>query len=172
MVTLLEHHGITPEVPPSAFVADGACLIGEVTLGQDASVWFNAVLRGDINRIQIGDRSNVQDGVVVHVTHHDPVRIGNDVTIGHQAIIHGCELQDGCLIGMGAVVLDGARVGRQALVAAGAVVKEEFAVPEGMMAAGVPARVIRPLSAEERASLVESARHYVEYARSYQRHPK
>jgi len=164
---LIEHHGVRPEIPPSAFVAEGACLVGEVILGESASVWFNAVLRGDINSIRVGDRSNVQDGVVIHVTHQDPVLIGNDVTIGHQAIIHGCELHDGSLIGMGAVVLDRARVGPQALVAAGAVVRENFTVPEGMLAAGVPARIIRPLTGEERASLLESAGHYVEYARSY-----
>jgi gamma-carbonic anhydrase len=166
---LIEHHGIRPQVPPSAFVAEGACLIGDVTLGAEASVWFNAVLRGDINRIQIGERSNVQDGVIIHVTHALPAIVGNDVTIGHQAVIHGCEVSDGCLIGMGAVVLDRARVGPSSLVAAGALVREGFVVPEGVLAAGVPARIVRPLTDDELASLLESARHYVEYARSYQR---
>jgi gamma-carbonic anhydrase len=166
---LIEHHGVRPQVPPSAFIADGACLIGEVILGQDASVWYNAVLRGDINRIRIGDRSNVQDGVVMHVTHREPVIIGDDVTVGHQAVIHGCEIFDGSLIGMGAVVLDRARVGPQALVAAGALVREGFTVPEGVLAAGVPARIVRQLTDEERSALFESARHYVEYARSYRR---
>jgi carbonic anhydrase/acetyltransferase-like protein (isoleucine patch superfamily) len=166
---LIEHHGVRPQVPPSAFVAEGACLIGDVTLGQEASVWFNAVLRGDINRIQVGDRSNIQDGVIIHVTHALPAVVGNDVTIGHQAVIHGCEVLDGCLIGMGAVVLDRARVGPHSLVAAGALVREGFVVPEGVLAAGVPARVVRPLTDDERASLLDSARHYVEYARSHQR---
>jgi carbonic anhydrase/acetyltransferase-like protein (isoleucine patch superfamily) len=166
-MTLIDNHGVRPEVPPSAFVANGAWLIGDVTLGDDASIWFNAVLRGDINSIRIGDRSNVQDGVVMHVTHEDRVIVGNDVTIGHLAMIHGCELRDGALIGMGAVVLDGAVVGPQALVAAGAVVRERFVVPEGTLVAGVPARVVRPLSEQERASLLESARHYVQYARSF-----
>jgi gamma-carbonic anhydrase len=166
---LIEHHGVCPQFPDSAFIADGACLIGEVTLGQDASVWFNAVLRGDINRIQIGDRSNVQDGVVMHVTHRDPVVIGNDVTVGHQAVIHGCQLFDGSLIGMGAVVLDRAKVGPLALVAAGALVREGYTVPEGVLVAGVPARIIRPLTDEERAGLLDSAKRYVGYARSYRR---
>jgi len=166
---LIEHHGVRPQVPPSAFVAEGACLIGDVTLGQEASVWFNAVLRGDINRIQVGDRSNIQDGVIIHVTHALPAVVGNDVTIGHQAVIHGCEVLDGCLIGMGAVVLDRARVGPHSLVAAGALVREGFVVPEGVLAAGVPARVVRPLTDDERASLLDSARHYVEYARSHKR---
>lgn len=166
---LIKHHGVHPQVAPSAFVAEGACLIGDVTVGQDASIWFNAVLRGDINAIRIGDRSNIQDGVVIHVTHELPAIVGNNVTVGHQAVVHGCELFGGSLIGMGAVVLDRARVGPQALVAAGALVKEGFTVPEGMLAAGVPARLVRPLTAEERAALLESARHYVEYARSYPR---
>jgi gamma-carbonic anhydrase len=168
---LIEHHGVRPRVPASAFVAEGACLVGDVTLGQDASIWFNAVLRGDINGIRIGDRSNVQDGVIIHVTHEHPAVVGDDVTVGHQAVIHGCEVQDGSLIGMGAVVLDRASVGRQSLVAAGALVREGFIVPDGMLAAGVPARIVRPLTDEERASLLESARHYVEYARSYQHQP-
>jgi carbonic anhydrase/acetyltransferase-like protein (isoleucine patch superfamily) len=166
-MNLIDHHGMHPHVPSSAFVAEGACLIGEVVLGESASVWFNAVLRGDINSIHVGDRSNVQDSVVIHVTHEDPVVIGKDVTIGHRAVIHGCELHDSSLIGMGAIVLDGARVGACALVAAGAVVKENFNVPEGMLAAGVPARIIRPLTDRERAALLESARHYIEYAHGF-----
>jgi len=166
-MTLIEHHGVRPEVPPSAFVAGGSFLIGDVSLGEDASVWFNTVLRGDINRIRIGNRSNVQDSVVIHVTHEDPVIVGQDVTIGHMAMIHGCALGDGSLIGMGAIILDGATVGAQALVAAGAVVRENFVVPEGVLVAGVPARIVRPLSGQERALLLDSARHYVEYARSF-----
>jgi carbonic anhydrase/acetyltransferase-like protein (isoleucine patch superfamily) len=168
-MTILEHHGVRPRISPTAFIAEGARLIGDVTLGEDASVWFNAVLRGDINSIRIGDRSNVQDGVVIHVTQKLPVVAGNDVTIGHQAVIHGCELLDGSLIGMGAVVLDRARVGPMALVAAGSLVREGFTVPEGTLVAGVPARVIRPLTEEEHAALVDSARRYVAYARTYQR---
>src|SRR5512140_1102320 len=168
-MNLLEHHGVRPQVASSAFVAEGASLIGDVTVGEEASIWFNAVLRGDINAIRIGDRSNVQDGVIIHVTHELPAIVGSSVTIGHQAVIHGCELLEGSLIGMGAVVLDRARVGPQALVAAGALVKEGFTIPEGMLAAGVPARLVRPLTAEERAALLASARRYVEYARSYQR---
>jgi carbonic anhydrase/acetyltransferase-like protein (isoleucine patch superfamily) len=168
-MTLIAHHGVRPRLSATAFIAEGARLIGDVRVGADASIWFNAVLRGDINSIQIGDRSNVQDGVVIHVTHELPVIVENDVTIGHQAVIHGCELLSGSLIGMGAVVLDRARVGPQALVAAGALVREGFIIPEGMLAAGVPARLVRPLTAEEREALLASAQRYVEYARSYQR---
>ena len=161
------HHGIQPRLSPSAYVAEGAVLVGEVHVGADSSIWFHAVLRGDINVVEVGERTNIQDGAVLHVTHEYPVRVGNDVTIGHRAIVHGCSVGDGSLIGMGAVVLDNARIGAQALVSAGAVVLEGFVVPEGMLAAGVPALVIRPLTKEERTGLLQSAQHYVEYARSY-----
>lgn len=144
-------------------------VIGDVRLGDTASVWFNAVLRGDINRIDIGARTNVQDGTVVHVTHELPVIVGCDVTIGHLAMIHGCRIHDRCLIGMHAVVLDGAEVGPDAVVAAGAVVRERFQVPAGVLVAGVPARIVRELTADERASLVRSAEHYGEYAATFAR---
>jgi len=167
---VLEHHGVLPVMHPTAFVAAGACIIGEVTLGQESGVWFNAVIRGDINAIRIGARSNVQDGCVLHVTRDLPVRIGDEVTVGHMAMLHGCEIHDRSLIGMNAVVLDGARVGPRALVAAGAVVREGTVVPEGVLVAGVPARVVRPLTAEELSFFEISARNYVEYARSYMSH--
>lgn len=161
------HHGVSPEIHPSAFVAEGAVVIGAVEVGQDASIWFNAVLRGDINRITIGKRSNIQDAAVVHVTHENPVTIEHDVTIGHGAIIHGCTIESCSLIGMGAIILDNARVGRNAIVAAGAVVRENAVVPEGTLVAGVPARVVRPVTEEERRQLLESAGHYVRYAATY-----
>jgi len=166
-VPLLEHHGVLPRVHPSAFLAGGAWLIGDVEVGEDASVWFNAVLRGDINAVRVGKRSNVQDGAVVHVTRELPAILGDDVTIGHKAMIHGCRVENATLIGMNAAVLDRAVVGPFAVVAAGAVVKEGFVVPEGTLVAGVPARVVRPLTDEERAFLLQSARNYVGYARSY-----
>ena len=166
---ILRHHGVTPRVHPSVFVAAGACLIGEVEVGQDASIWFNAVLRGDINAIRVGKRSNIQDGSILHVTHTYAVEIGEEVTVGHQAMLHGCRIGDRALIGMNAVVLDNAQVGPSALVAAGSVVKEHFVVPEGMLAAGVPARVIRPLTDEEKQGLKDSAERYVQYALSYGR---
>ena len=165
---LLRHHGVVPRVHPSAFVAPGAHVIGEVDLGVASSVWFNVVLRGDINRIAVGDRTNIQDGSVVHVTHALPALIGSDVTVGHLAMIHGCQIEDACLIGMNAILLDGARVGPGALVAAGSVVREGFVVPPGMLAAGVPARLVRELSAAEREEILRSAAQYVEYARSFQ----
>jgi gamma-carbonic anhydrase len=166
-VSLLEHHGVSPRVHPSAFVAGGAWLIGDVEVGEDASIWFNAVLRGDINGIRVGKRTNVQDGAVIHVTRELPEMLGDDVTIGHKAMIHGCRVENGSLVGMNAAVLDRAVVGPFAVVAAGAVVREGFIVPEGTLAAGVPARVVRPLTDDERAFLLQSARNYVGYARSY-----
>lgn len=143
-------------------------MIGDVDLAEDSSVWFNAVLRGDIHHIRIGRRSNIQDGTIIHVTREYPVEIGDEVTVGHQAMLHGCRLESCSLIGMNAVVLDNARVGPFALVAAGSVVREHFVVPEGMLVAGVPAKIVRPLTDSEKQALRQSADNYVEYARSYQ----
>ncbi len=164
---LLKHHGVMPTVDPSAFIAEGALIIGAVELGRDVGVWFNAVLRGDINSITIGDRSNVQDAVVMHVTKHLPVVVGKEVTVGHLAMIHGCRIGDRVLIGMHAVVLDNAVIESDSIVAAGAVVRENFTVPPNVLVAGVPAKVIRELSLEERAFLRQSAENYIQYARSY-----
>ena len=156
-----------PMIDPSVFVAEGVWIIGQVEIGKDSSVWFNAVLRGDINKIQIGDRTNIQDGSIMHVTHEYPVHVGSDVTIGHRAIVHGATIDDCCLIGMGATILDNARVGSYSLVAAGAVVREGFVVPGGMLVGGVPAKIIRPLTQSEKDSLFQSAQGYVEYARQF-----
>ncbi len=156
-----------PAIDPSVFVAEGVWIIGQVEIGKESSVWFNAVLRGDINKIQIGDRTNIQDGSIMHVTHEHPVRVGSDVTIGHRAIVHGATIDNCCLIGMGATILDNARVGSYSLVAAGAVVRESFVVPEGMLAAGVPAKIVRPLTQTEKERLFQSAQGYVEYARRF-----
>jgi carbonic anhydrase/acetyltransferase-like protein (isoleucine patch superfamily) len=164
---VLMHHGVRPRIAPSAFVAGGAWLIGDVELGEDAGIWFNAVLRGDLNAIRVGARSNVQDGCVVHVTRELPAMVGDDVTVGHKAMLHGCTVGNACLIGMNAVVLDNAHLGPFSMVAAGAVVKENFVVPEGTLVAGVPARVVRELTEEERRFLLQSAQNYVGYARSY-----
>jgi carbonic anhydrase/acetyltransferase-like protein (isoleucine patch superfamily) len=166
-MTILQHHGVVPVIHPAAFVAQGACLIGDVTVGEDASIWFNAVLRGDINGIAVGRRANVQDGAVVHVTREFPVLIEEEVTVGHQAMLHGCRVLRRSLIGMNAIVLDNAVVGPFSIVGAGAVVREHSVVPEGVLVAGVPARVVRPLSEEERVVLAQSAENYVQYARSY-----
>jgi carbonic anhydrase/acetyltransferase-like protein (isoleucine patch superfamily) len=166
---LLIHHGVRPTVHPTAFVADGAMVIGDVEVGPDSGIWFNAVLRGDINSIRVGARANIQDGAVLHVTNEYAVWIGDDVTVGHQAMLHGCRIERGALVGMSAVVLDNARVGPFALVAAGSVVRENFEVPEGTLVAGVPAKVVRTLTDQEKQQLLQSASNYIEYARSFTR---
>jgi carbonic anhydrase/acetyltransferase-like protein (isoleucine patch superfamily) len=162
------YRGIKPKIHSSVFVAEGAHIVGDVEIGRDSSVWFNAVIRGDVHFIRIGERTNVQDNAVLHVTHETyPLVIGSDVTIGHGAIVHAATLNDCCLIGMGAKVLDNATIGSYSLVAAGALVLEHFEVPEGALVAGVPAQVKRMLTPEERQQIAQSARNYVEYVKTY-----
>lgn len=160
----------TPKIPSSVFVAPGAKIVGDVEIGEDCSIWFNAVLRGDVNLIRIGRRTNIQDGAIVHVTFKkNSTLIGHDVTVGHGAILHGCTVRDHVLIGMGAKVLDGAVVGRQVIVAAGAVVKEGYEVPERTLMAGVPAKPVRALTEDEIQSIEQSAERYIKYADTYRR---
>ncbi len=149
-----------PALDPSSFVAAGARLIGHVVLGEGASVWYNAVLRADNASITVGAGSNLQDNVSVHVDRGSPVRIGTDVSVGHNAVVHGCTIGDGSLVGMGSVVLSGAVVGEGCLIAAGAVVLEGTVIPAGSLVAGVPAKVRRPLSDEERERLAANAQTY------------
>lgn len=155
--SVLSLPGKTPVVPESAFVAPGARLIGAVTLGEQASVWYNAVLRGDSAPITIGPGSNLQDNVSVHVDAAHPVRIGANVSVGHNAVVHGCTIGDSSLVGMGSVVLSGAEIGEGCLIAAGAVVLEGTVIPPGSLVAGVPAKVRRALSDEERAGILSNA---------------
>lgn len=155
------------KIAPTAFVAPGAVLVGDVTLGEQASVWYGCVLRGDIEPITIGPRTNVQDLTVVHVDLGCPTVIGADVTIGHRAVIHGCTIEDGALIGMGAVVLSGARVGAGALVAAGAVVKERVVVPPRTLVAGVPGKIVGELDDALLERVARNKDHYVATAARY-----
>lgn len=165
---IIPYRGISPKIHDSVFIADGAHIIGDVEIGRESSVWFNTVIRGDVNYIRIGERTNVQDGCVLHVTHEKyPLRIGSNVTIGHGAIVHAATIHDYCLIGMGAKILDNAKVGPFALVAAGSLVREDFVVPEGTLVAGIPACVKRPLTREERQQIEQSAQNYVEYVKTY-----
>ncbi len=157
-----------PEVAGSAFVADGARVIGAVSLGDRASVWYNAVLRADAAPITVGARSNLQDNVSVHVDRGSPAVIGEDVSVGHNAVVHGCAIGDGALIGMGSVVLSGAVIGAGSLVAAGAVVLEGTIVPEGSLVAGVPAKVRRPLTADERDGLIRNAAAYLAHSETHE----
>ena len=158
--SVLSVSGKTPVIDPSAFLAAGARVIGDVRMAEGSSVWYNAVLRADGDSITVGAGSNLQDNVSVHVDHGKPVVIGENVSVGHNAVVHGCTIEDGSLIGMGAVVLNGALIGAGSLVAGGAVVLEGSVIPPGSLVAGVPAKVRRELSADERASLVRNADTY------------
>ena len=157
----------TPEIDPSAYIASGAVVIGAVRIGRNASIWHNAVLRGDIQSIEIGEGSNVQDGTVVHLADDYGVKIGTYVTIGHVAMIHACTIEDECLIGMQAVVLDGAVIGKQSIIGAGALVTKGTQIPPGSLVLGAPAKVVRPLSDAERASIKELAEKYIEVSRGH-----
>lgn len=150
-----------PVVAPDAYIANTAVVIGDVTLKAHSSVWYNAVLRGDINRIEIGEGSNIQDNAVVHLADDFPCVIGRYVTVGHSAIVHACVVEDECLIGMGATVLDGAVVGAQSIVGANALVTQGTTIPPGSMVLGSPAKVVRALTDKERASLRVWAEKYV-----------
>jgi carbonic anhydrase/acetyltransferase-like protein (isoleucine patch superfamily) len=159
-----------PLLPESVFVAPGARVIGDVEMGEECSVWFNAVVRGDVNYVRIGRRTNIQDGAIIHVTlNRNPTVIGDEVTIGHGAILHGCTIKDRVLIGMGAKVLDRAVVGRYSIIAAGAVVREGFEVPERTLMAGVPARPVREVNDEEMKKIEVSAQNYIHYVEDYRR---
>ena len=161
---LREYRSVLPTVHPSAFVDISAQVIGDVHVGQESSIWMNVVVRGDVNYIRIGSRSNIQDLTCVHVmreTH--PTIIGDHVTIGHSAVIHGCTIEDRCLIGMGAKLLNGCRIGTGSIVAAGALVPEGMVVPPGSMVMGLPAKVRRALTPEEDASIKWYADNYVRY---------
>lgn len=159
--------GRTPEVHERAWVAPTATLVGGVRLGAGSSVWFGAVLRADSDDITVGTGSNLQDGVVVHVDAGLPVRVGDRVTVGHGAVLHGCTVEDDCLVGMGATVLNGVTVGRGSLVAAGAVLLEGTVVPAGSLVAGVPGRVRRELTPTERDAVAEGTAAYVARAVTY-----
>lgn len=157
----------TPVLGEGVYVAPDAVLIGKVAIGRGSSVWFNTVLRGDMAAITVGEETNIQDLTMVHVDHDTPTTIGSRVTIGHRAIVHGCTLEDECLVGMGAIIQNRARIGTHSLVASGSVVREGFEVPPGKLVAGVPAVIKRDLLPEELAMLRRIAANYAERARLY-----
>jgi carbonic anhydrase/acetyltransferase-like protein (isoleucine patch superfamily) len=167
------HHGVTPTIAPGAFVAETAVVIGDVVIGEEASVWYGCVLRGDGNSIRVGARTNIQDGTVVHINHEwegaagTKTTIGADITIGHMALIHACTLEDGCFVGMKACVMDGAVVESGAMVAAGALVTPGKRVKRGELWAGSPARLMRTLTEKELKYFSYTAQHYCELAASY-----
>jgi carbonic anhydrase/acetyltransferase-like protein (isoleucine patch superfamily) len=155
-----------PKLGENVFLASGVKIIGNVEIGNDTSVWYNTVIRGDVHFIKIGESTNIQDCSMLHVTNGKfPLNIDNKVTIGHSVSLHGCTLQDLCLIGIGAIILDGAVIESNSIVAAGALVKQNFVVPSGKLVAGVPAKVIRDLTKEEIKDIESGATRYVEYAR-------
>lgn len=156
-----------PEVAEGAWVADSAQVIGRVVLDEDASVWFGTVLRGDTERLHVGRGSNIQDGSVVHADPGFPVEIGENVTVGHQVMLHGCTIGDGSLIGIQAVVLNGARIGRNCLVGAGSLVTEGKEFPDGSLVMGAPAKVVRQLTPEQIERVKHGAKHYIDNARRY-----
>ena len=156
------YQGCTPVIDPSVWLAPGCVVVGDVTIAEDCSIWYGVVVRGDVYPICVGPRTNLQDGSIVHVTSgRFATRIGAEVTVGHRAVVHGCRVGDGALVGIGAIVLDGAVVGEGALVGAGSVVTPGAVIPDGMLAVGTPARVVRRLDDEERRLQTERSLAYV-----------
>lgn len=167
IIPLLGH---TPKIGEGSFVASSADIIGNVQIGKNCSIWYNTTLRGDVMPIVIGDESNIQDGTVLHGTYKKcGAVIGNKVTVGHSVILHGCRVDDLCLIGMGAVIMDQAHIPTKSIVGAGSLVTENATFPEGYLILGRPAKAIRPLKPEELAFLEQSAKNYIEYKSWYQK---
>jgi carbonic anhydrase/acetyltransferase-like protein (isoleucine patch superfamily) len=174
MASLIDFHGVVPRIDPSAFVAPGAVLIGDVEIGPEASIWYNCVLRGDVNRIRIGARTNIQDGSVLHVDSprpgHEaghPTMIGEEVLIGHLAMVHGCILHDRAFVGLGAIVMDGCEIESDSMLAAGAMLTPGRKIPSGQLWAGRPAKYVRDLSAADIEGMRAGVAHYVELARMH-----
>ena len=166
------YRGVVPRIAASAYVDPSAQVIGDVVIGEESSVWPNVTIRGDVNHIRIGSQTNVQDNTVIHVEHDlYPTILGDRVTVGHSVTLHGCIVEDDCLIGIGAIVLNGAKIGRGAVIAAGALVPERMEVPPGSMVMGVPAKVKRSLTAEEIERFRENAENYVQYRATYRDEP-
>ncbi len=165
---IISFKGKTPKIGSSAYVVGSAVVVGDVVIGEESSVWFNAVIRGDVNYIRIGKRTNIQDGCVLHVSRKDfPLIVGDEVTVGHNVTLHACTIASNCLIGMGAVVMDGSEIGQNCIIGAGALVTPKTIIPPGSMAVGSPARVKRELTEAEIVSIRDSADHYVGDIQSY-----
>ena len=166
-MAVYELDGMAPEVAESAWIADSAQVMGGVTLGAQASIWFGATVRGDTEHIHIGEGTNIQDASVLHADYGQPLTVGKNVTVGHMVMLHGCTIGDESLIGIGAVVLNGAKIGRNCLVGAGSLVTEGKEFPDGSMIMGTPAKVVRQLTPEQMEGLRESARRYIENGQRY-----
>ena len=173
MAVIKEVRGKSPKIGEGTFLAETAVVVGDVEIGRDCSIWYGAVLRGDFNSIRIGDRTNIQDGAVIHALydkspHPAVARIGNDVSVGHNAVVHGAVIEDGCLIGMGSTILDNAVVGRGCIVAAGALVLAGSVLEPGGLYAGVPARRVKDVSPQQQTEIVQRTAHdYILYASWY-----
>ena len=159
---------LKPQIHPEVYVARGVWIMGDVRLARKANIWYGGVLRGDINYIEVGEGTNIQDGCVLHVTHDDPCVVGSDVTVGHKVILHACKVEDQCLIGMGAIILNQAVIGEKSVVAAGSLVTEGTVIPPGSMVMGLPAKVVRPLTEEEKQWGSNGAKQYQQYAIEHQ----
>lgn len=165
---ILPYNGIYPKIHPTAFIAPGAAVIGDVEIGAHTNVWFGCVIRGDVNTIRIGERTNIQDGTIVHVTNKTgPTTIGSDITIGHKAVLHACILEDACFVGMGATAMDFATVKTGGMLAAGALLTPNKQVPGGQLWAGSPAKYFRDMTREESEWIHGSAKHYVTLGQDY-----
>ncbi|MEJ5172882.1 MAG: gamma carbonic anhydrase family protein [Hydrogenothermaceae bacterium] len=168
MAIIKPFKGKYPKIHPTAFIAENAVIIGDVEIGEDCSIWYNVVIRGDVNYIRIGDRTNIQDGTIIHVDHKRyPTIIGSNVTIGHNVMIHACTIEDYCLIGMSSTVMDGVVVGKQSIIGAGALVTPGKIIEQQSLWAGVPAKFVRKLTEEELSWLEKSAENYVKYKNVY-----
>jgi len=165
---ILPYRTSKPTIHRSAFIAPGADVIGRVTIGKNASIWFGCVLRGDVNRIVIGEATNIQDGSILHVDDHSPCLIADHVHVGHHANLHGCVVEQGAMIGIGAIVLSGAHIGREAIIGAGSVVLEGTRIPPRSLAVGVPAKVVRRVTAKDVAYIRRWVAKYVRLAKTYQ----
>ena len=157
----------SPTVHSSAFIAESADMIGAVTIGEEASIWYGAVLRADIQEIVIGPRSNVQDGSIIHLEREQGTHVGQYVTVGHKAILHACKIDDEVLVGMGSIIMDGSRVGARSIIGAGALVTMDTQIPPGSLVLGSPAKIVRALSNDEQKSLKKWAENYVQLSRKY-----
>lgn len=163
--SIFRYGNLYPKIDKSVFIAPGVKIVGDVEIAKNSSVWFNSVIRGDVHYVKIGEMTNVQDLCMLHVTNGKyPLNIGHGVTVGHSVKLHGCTVYDSCLIGIGAVVLDGAVVNENSIVAAGAVVKPNFVVPKGKIVGGVPARILRDLTDDEKIDIKDSALRYFNYS--------
>lgn len=168
----LPEHTLTknPDIHPDTFIAPGAQVMGDVTIKKDASVWYNSVLRGDINKIIIGERSNIQDGCIIHLENNLPCIVENDVTVGHHVNLHGCHVEECCLIGIGAIILSGAKIGRGSIIGAGAVVLENQVIPPFSLVVGLPGKIIKPTHQDTIENQQKWAEKYVNLSKIHKNH--